>query len=136
MNDLPLVIATIDPATVTSAAPATSDVIDLSLFHDVTFVVNLGNMAAETITATVQKDTASAFSTPTTHLQKALSADASANDNTQLVFRIHAREVNERYIRLHLVTGSTSGGPASAVAIATPRYSGIGELATVTRVAA
>lgn len=127
------VVATIDPATVASSAPGTSDGIDLSHYHDVTFLVLLGDIANETVTITVQKDTVSNFASAETHSQIVLAADASDNDNIQRAIEVEAREVDQRYVRLHVVTGSTSGGPMSAVAVATPRFSDMDELATVTR---
>jgi hypothetical protein len=134
-NTQQLVVSTIDPISCTSAAPRNSDPIDMSLYHDVTFVLNLGDMANETITATLQKDSTSAFGSPVTHgTPDAMAASATANDGLQRVYKVQARDVNKRWLRLNVVTGNTVGGLICVIVMATPRYSDAGELSTVVRV--
>jgi hypothetical protein len=135
MNNLPqLVVATIDPQTIANSAKA-SDVIDLSLFHDVTFYLSLGDIANEDITITLQHDADVNFGSPTTlGSANVVAGSATANDLKQRVYHVEARSVPERYLRMTLVTSDAVGGPMSMIAIATPRYSNSGDLDSVARV--
>jgi len=129
------VVGTIDPQTVANTELFT-DVVDMSKFLAVAGVALLGNMASETITFkayTCDSDGSNSVALKTS----ALTASASANDNTQLVIGVRAEELlaaGKRYCRFGLVTGGATGGPASVVVLADPPRIGpatLHDLATV-----
>lgn len=115
------VAATIDPQTVNST-PQVSDYIDMSLFHQATFIFALGDMASETIDARVQEATDSS-GTGAKALKSAtqLAAHATNNDNKQIVITVRQEDLDRdndfTHVAGRLVTGNTTGGPACCIGI-------------------
>lgn len=135
------IVSTIDPQTVANSA-INGDAVDMSKYHRVAFIFSLGNMAAETIDCLVQEDSASAFNVnPTTYKAAAqLAAHASNNDNTQIVIEVDATKLADgnRYVRPRMVTGNSTGGPASCIGIsvvAREQPASAGDLASVVEIA-
>ena len=116
-RNLPI-LGTIDPGTVANTEVFT-DVIDMSLFHQVVGIALLGNMANETIDFKAYTCAANGTSKVALKSATQLAGSASANDNTQVVINVAAQDLTggERYICFGLVTGGATGGPAAAVAI-------------------
>lgn len=123
------VVGTIDPQTVVNSE-VFSDVVDMSKFAELMAVFLLGNMANETITATLYYcDSDGGNAVAISGKQLALSASASANDNTQVQMNLKAEEVittslqTKRYVKAGLVTGNSSGGPAAVLLLGmNPRF--------------
>ncbi|MGH8578871.1 MAG: hypothetical protein ACREVK_01675 [Gammaproteobacteria bacterium] len=114
------IVSTIDPQTVTSM-PQTGDYVDMSKYHSVAFFFALGDMAAETIDASVLEATSSAGAgAQALKAATQLAAHASNNDLKQIVIEVNASDLTAgfRYVAPKLVTGSTTGGPASCVGLA------------------
>lgn len=114
------IVSTIDPATVTST-PATGDWVDMSKYDQVLFLFALGNMAAETIDAAVEEATSSGGAgAQALKAATQLAAHASNNDNKQIAIEVNAADLSDgfRYVRPTLVTGNTTGGPASCIGVA------------------
>lgn len=114
------VAGTIDPQTVANSEVFT-DVVDMLKFNEACFIALLGNMANETITFTIYESANADGSSGTAISGKttALSASASANDNTQIQANLKAEEITptKRYVRAGLVTGNSTGGPAAVLAL-------------------
>lgn len=118
LTELLALVGVIDPAT-TANTERFSTVVDMSKFHQIMVLALLGNMASETIDAKVYTcdsdgNNAAALSSATQ-----LAANASTNDNTQLIFNVRAEALlasGKRYVKVGVVTGGATGGPG-AVAI-------------------
>ncbi|MGD9824811.1 hypothetical protein [Desulfobacter sp.] len=115
------VIGTIDPQTVVNTEVFT-DVVDMSKYHQAMFICALGNMAAETIDFTVYYCDSDGGNATALKSATQLAADASANDNKQIVISVRDQELltvaeTTRYLKAGLVTGGASGGPACVVAL-------------------
>jgi hypothetical protein len=114
------IVATIDPATIANTE-VFSDVVDMSLYHQVLAIALLGNMASETID--VQCYTCDSGGSNATLLKKItqLAASATANDNAQAAINVRAEELaatSKQYIKFSIVTGGATGGPAALVVLA------------------
>jgi hypothetical protein len=102
-----------------------STAVDMSKHDQVAFFLLLGDMSNETVDFRIEVSETSNF-TPTKETLVAatqLAADASANDNKQLVLSCRASDLmakgqNFRYARGRAVTGNTSGGPAAILGVA------------------
>lgn len=111
-------VGTIDPATVANTEQFT-DVVDMSRFHQALAMALLGNMASETIDFRAYTCNADGSSSVLLKACTQLAANASTNDNMQLVISVRAEDLaasGRRYVRFGLVTGGATGGPA-AVAV-------------------
>lgn len=119
------IVATIDPQTVVNSE-VFSDVVDMRLWHEVMFILCLGNMSSETIDFAVY--TCDSDGSNATELKDIvqLSASASANDNKQAVINVKSMDLasaNKRYVKAGVVTGGASGGPACVIGLGmVPRY--------------
>lgn len=134
------VVSTIDPVTITSTQ-VYGDGVDMSKYHQVTFIFSLGDMASETIDALVQSDTAAAHDDTPATLKSAtqLAAHATNNDNKQIVITVRSEDLptGDRYVRPSMVTGGATGGPASCVGLAHDVRHGLAsdsDLATVVEI--
>ncbi|NBO91666.1 MAG: hypothetical protein EBV06_05040 [Planctomycetia bacterium] len=118
-------VAVLDPQTVANTAKL-SAAVDMSKFHQVTFVFLLGDMANETIDAGVYESDASGGTYTALSGKQAtqLAAGASANDNKQIVITVRSEELSsgKRYLKGRLITGGATGGVACIVAYAQPRF--------------
>lgn len=111
-------IGTIDPATIANTQIYT-DVVDMSKWHQVLGLCLLGNMASETIDFKAYSCNSDGSSSVELKACTQLAANASTNDNTQLVISVRAEDLaasGKQYVRFGLVTGGATGGPA-AVAV-------------------
>lgn len=119
------VLAVLNPGTVNST-PAHSGAASLGAHSAYIGIVALGNMANETIDARLEASPVSNFGSGVVTVASAtqLAADASANDNDQLVIEALASDIARLapgclFLRLRVVTGNTTGGPASGVILGT-----------------
>lgn len=113
------VVATADPATTLNVA-RTTDVVDMSKFHQVLFIAMLGDMPAETIDFEVQSCDSDGLNAVTLKAATQRAANAANNDGKQIVISIRAEEVravNKRHCRGRIVTGGAVGGPAAVIGI-------------------
>ncbi len=115
------VIGTIDPQTVSNTEKF-SDVIDMKDFHQVLCIFMLGNMAAENIVARCVTCDSSGSNAAALKTADTLSAHATNNDNKQIVISVRGEDLPgtsnaNRYVKFGLVTGGSTGGPASAIVL-------------------
>jgi len=131
------VVATIDPQTVANSE-AVSDAIDMSKYRRVMAIFSLGDMAAETIDARLESDSASDFGTSkeTAVAATQLAAHATNNDNNQIILELSGDDLTDgdQYVRGRMITGGGTGGPASCVILGEPRYSNEADLASVVEI--
>lgn len=131
------IVATIDPATITTAVY--SDVIDMSKYLQVVGIFLLGNMAADNVVCAAYRCDSSGANAAAIKT-KTLAGNASANDNTQVKIGVRKEDllpqaVYNRYIKFGMSNAGGSGGPAGMVAIAVDANYGPAknfDLATVT----
>jgi hypothetical protein len=103
-----------DPGTLNST-PKHSTPVDMSKWHQVVFVLALGDMAAETIDFLVQTCDSDGSNPATLKSAVQLAAHASNNDNKQLLISVRAEELldsGKTHVRARALTGNTTGGPA------------------------
>lgn len=113
------VVGTIDPATVANTEVFT-DVVDVSLFHQLFAIALLGNMASETIDFKCYRCASDGSSAVALKSATQLAASASANDNAQSIIGIRSEDLaasGARYVKFGLVTGGATGGPASVLVL-------------------
>ncbi len=120
------VVGTVDPQTVANAAVLT-DAVDMALWHEVIFVLALGDMAAETIDFGIYESATSggSYTAISNKAATQLAAHASNNDNKQIVISVKASQLSAgmRYIKGRAITGNSTGGPACILALGLkPRY--------------
>lgn len=116
LTELLALAGVIDPAT-TANTERFSTVVDMSRFHQVLVVAQLGNMAAETIDVKVYSCDSDGSNSAALVSATQLAAHASNNDNTQILANVRAEALlasGKRYIRVGIVTGGATGGPANA----------------------
>lgn len=117
-------VAALDPATINSTAKF-SDVVDTRIHPALLCVFQLGDMSNEAIFLVVERCDSDGGN-PATVKSIALSASASANDNTQHVIYLEAADLvgqTQRHVRLKMVTDNTTGGPGAGLILSTsPRY--------------
>jgi hypothetical protein len=111
-------------------APASSSTvrnggaIDMMGWDGCDFILNVGDIASTgTLNAKVQKDTTSAFSTPTDITSAAITALADTDDSKAFV--ISVCEPSERYLRI-VVTAATAASISGAIAIRWRSHGGAG----------
>jgi len=112
-------IGTIDPGTVANTQIYT-DVADMSKWHQVLGIAMLGNMASETIDFKAYSCNSDGSSSVELKACTQLAANASTNDNTQLIISVRAEDLSasgKQHVRFGLVTGGATGGPASVAVI-------------------
>lgn len=121
------VAGVINPQTVNSTQKVTG-AIDLSKWDQLLFVFSLGDMANETIDCGVEtcdSDGTSNTADITGKQATQLAAHASNNDNKQIVIGVKSSDLianGKQYVRGTMVTGNTTGGPASCVVLGVGRY--------------
>ena len=121
------VIGTIDPQTV-SDTEVFSDVIDMNKFHQVMGVFCVGDMPAEDIVARCVTCDSSGSNAAALKTATTLSGHATNNDNKQIVISVRGEDLPgtsnaDRYVKFGLVTGGSTGGPASCVVLGLdPKY--------------
>lgn len=119
------IAGTVDPKTVTTEQ--FTDVVDMSKFHQCLGIALLGDLAAGAVdfaAYTCDSDGNNAVELKDT---TQLAADASANDNKQLVISVRAEDLidsGKTHIKFGLTIGST-GGPASVLALGVDARSGL-----------
>ena len=132
LSELFAVVARIAAQTVSAAATASSDVIDMANFHEVVFLVNIGDYAAGndgSLACSVYYDTASGGSFANVVTGKTLTVatfTGSTGDNQHGVIHVRAEELvtedaDARYIRLK-ATPTNEDLLLGAVALGRPRY--------------
>ncbi len=112
-------VGTIDPQTVANTQLFT-DVVDMSRFHQVLAIAMLGNMASETIDFRCFHCNSDGSSSVELKACTQLAANASTNDNTQLIISVRAEELaasGKQHVRFGLVTGGATGGPAGVAVL-------------------
>lgn len=135
------VVGVINPQTVANTQKNTG-AIDASKWDQLLFVFAVGDMANETIDCGVEScdsDGTSNAADITGKQATQLTASASANDNKQIVIALKSTDLiasGKRYCRGTMVTGNTTGGPASCVVLGIGRYgpSDAGDLSSVVQV--
>lgn len=125
LAELLAVVAALPPAA-TANNQRFTDVVNMGKFHQAVAVIQLGDMAAETITvkAYACKPDGSGAVALEGNSPAVLAADAAANDNKQLVLNVRAEDLlltELSHLKFGVVTGGASGGPVSAVVLAHPR---------------
>lgn len=113
------VVSTIDPQTVANTAKV-GDYVDMSLWEQLIFIFALGSMAAETIDASVyEAQDSSGTGAQSLKAATQLAASATANDDSQIVITVRAEDLSDGFTHVapRLVTGNTTGGPASCVGL-------------------
>lgn len=113
------VLSTIDPQTVANSA-VVGDYIAAASYHKLIFIFLLGNMAAETIDCGVYEATdGSGTGAQALKAATQLAANASNNDNKQIVIEIDTRKLTSGFTHVapRMITGGASGGPAACVAL-------------------
>ncbi|MCC6612506.1 MAG: hypothetical protein IT320_03450 [Anaerolineae bacterium] len=122
LSDQLAVIATIDPASISTGTVST-DVIDLRLVRNVIFVVAAGTLGSSaTLDFAVKGDSASGGSFTTTVTGKSITqlTKAGSDDNKQVIVEVSAEEAAAqgfRYVRGALTIG-TAASQACVVALA------------------
>lgn len=117
----------INPQTVANTQ-RNSGAIDVSKWSALIFIFALGDMAAETIDVGVEScdsDGTSNAADITGKQATQLAAHASNNDNKQIVIGLVSADLvasGKQYCRATMVTGNTTGGPASCIVLGIPRY--------------
>lgn len=137
MLDELAIVATIDPDAYGTGA-ATTDVIDMSYYPEVLFIVMAGDLGSSaTLDFLVKGDTASNGSFATTITGKSITqlTQAGTDSDKQVVVRVTAEEVAAqgfRYIRGTMTVGAASSD-CGVIALARVRYNPATEydLATV-----
>lgn len=119
LSEALITIGTIDPATVANTQVFT-DVIDMSKYEQVLATVLIGNIASEAVDFKAYSCDSAGNSAVELKACTQLAANASTNDNTQLIMSVRAEELNSvaettRYIKFGLVTGGATGGPCAAL---------------------
>jgi hypothetical protein len=112
-------VGTIDPATVANTEVFT-DVVDMSKFLQCLGIALIGNIPAETVDFKAYSCDANGSNSVALKACTQLAANASTNDNTQLVISVRAEDLQasgKQHIRFGLVTGGATGGPCAAVAL-------------------
>jgi hypothetical protein len=140
LGEILAVVATSDPSTHANTEKF-SDAIDMSKFDQVIGIALTGDMASETIDFKVYKCDSDGSNRTALKSATQLAANASANDNSQIVIAVRASDLNAnseaaRYITFGLVTGGATGGVASIVALGLPVYgiAASNDLATVKQI--
>lgn len=118
-------VAAMPPAATANTERFTS-VVDMGNFHQALVVVQLGDMAAETVTVKAYACNADgsgaivlAGNSPAVR-----TASAADNDGKQLLMNVRAEDLLEsglHHLKIGVVTGGATGGPVSAVVMAHPR---------------
>lgn len=118
--------ATIDSQTVSDTA-VTSDVIDMSKWHKIMAVFMLGNMAAETIDCAIYTCDSGGTNGAAFMSATQLAAHATNNDNHQIIIEVDGDQLAEggtnadRYVMARMITGGSTGGPASCAVFGIPK---------------
>lgn len=104
-------------------ADRTSDVIDMSKFSELAFLVQTGTVAASgTCTVTVKEDSASAFSSGTAISGKTISITASDDDEEWIITLLDEElSAGERYVRLEF-DNSAHSQLLSAIVLGRSKY--------------
>jgi len=106
-----------------SSAGRNGNAIDMMGWDGCDFILEVGDIAATgTLNAKVQKDTVSAFSSPTDITGAAITALAASDDNKTFV--ISVCEPSERYLRI-VVTAAVAASISGATAIRWRRHGGL-----------
>lgn len=127
MTGLLPVLAVLAPQTVANAIKY-SGVVDMSKVNQCMAILQLGDMAAETIDFGVYTCASDGTNPVLLKGITQLASSTGANDNKQAVIGVLAEELNAvseatRYVKFGAVTGGATGGSASIVVVgAEPRY--------------
>ena len=109
--------------------------VDFSRFAKLVAILNLGDMAAETIdfrleSCPTQGVSGSPITTRVFSTQRA--ADATANDSKQMILEVDQSQVGgDQYVRARGITGGATGGYASMLVLGQPEYSSQPHITTV-----
>lgn len=114
------VVGTIDPDA-NAAATFGTDIIDMSKFDSVMFVIMAGTLGSSAgVSFLVQEDTDSGMSTPTTITGKSITelTDAGTDSDKQAIVNVRSDELsaNHRYIR-GVMTVSTATSDSAVIAL-------------------
>ena len=110
LSDQLAVVATLDPESRAATGTVTSDVVDMSNFHQVVFVLMVGTLGAtDTIDLDIQEGTSTATFNTATAL-KSITQLTGADDDKQVVVNVRGEDLTEgyRYIRAVLSHGGTA----------------------------
>ncbi len=135
-------VATIDPATVTSTEVFT-DVVDMGANAQALAIASLGNMASETIDFkcySCDSDGSNAAAISGLAATQ-LAAHASNNDNKQLIINVRDGALlasGKQHVKFGLVTGGATGGVCCVNVVALPRQglASAADLASVAEIVA
>ena len=106
------IVATIDPEAYTTAATVTTDVFDMSVHHEVLFILMLGTVAANTtVDLDIQESTATAAGTVTATAVASITQLTAGDDDTQVLVSVRGEDMSDgyRYLRGVLTIGGVGG---------------------------
>jgi hypothetical protein len=126
LGEILAIVGTSDPSTHANTEKFT-DAIDMSKFDQIIGIALTGDMASETITFKAYKCDAAGSNRTELKAAAQLAANASTNDNSQIVIAVRASDLNaitedSRYVTFGLVTGGATGGVCSVLALGVPCY--------------
>lgn len=133
------IVATIDPQTIGNVA-VVSDWVAMGTWESVAFAALIGNVPAETFDIGLQQAT-DASGTASKVLANAtqIAANATVNDNTQLLLQARAEDLDFAngftHVAIRILGAGPVGGPISAVGLGFNARYGVGtDLTTVSNI--
>jgi hypothetical protein len=135
-----LKIAGVRSPAIVNNTQALSSVVDMSLYQKVMAILNLGDMANETVDFSLRSSNAisggALTGTVTTRLAATqLAANASANDNKQIILELDSSQLGgDRYLDARAITGGATGGVAGILIFGEPYYTSQSHIASVVQV--
>lgn len=128
------VLATIDPATVNTAAGTVfSDVVAMADVTDLMAIVTLGDMAAaDVVVSLVPCDANGGNAAPAL---KTVTAAAGSNDNTQVVLVLNNNDLAghaKAHVKVGVAHADATGGPVAAVVLGRTKHGPASGLTSVT----
>lgn len=128
------VLATIDPATVNTAAGTVfSDVVAMADVTDLMAIVTLGDMAAADVVVTIVPCDANGSNAATA--LKTVTAASGSNDNTQVVLVLNNNDLAghaKAHVKVGVAHADAAGGPVAAVVLGRTKHGPASGLASVT----
>lgn len=123
LSDEVAIVATIDPGAILDDTTVWSDFVDMSLFGELTFFVEVGDLDT-TVTCTLYENTSASDSGATVVSGKSAIEIAADDDRKQVILATADQEVGKRYVGLQCVVGNgASGAYLSAIGVGSkPRY--------------
>lgn len=124
---LPLAAASIVVAEVANTEKVTA-AIDMSKFRKAMFILQTGDIAAQTLDFQVESDSSSGFATAKATLKSAtqVAPHASNNDSKQVIIEVDASQLPDghRYVRGRAIGGGAITGPVAITVLGATYASG------------